>query len=71
MQKYDDLGRKLEAMKKTHEIEMHTMRKTARKAQLEFFKSKSENVMLVFKQEQMHMVEEYLLLKQKDSKKEK
>ena len=49
-------------------VAIRTLRKTSRKAQLEFFKLKTEHVMRVFKQEQMYMVEEYFLLKQKDSK---
>ena len=71
MQRFDDLGKKMESMKKAHEVEVRTLRKTARKAQLEFFNQKSENVMRVFKQEQMYMVEEYCALKQRDFKKEK
>ena len=43
------------------------MKKAARKAGIEFFKSKTEHVMAVFKQEQMHMVEEYVLLKARDN----
>ena len=58
-------------MEKAHEIALRTLRKTSRKAQLEFFKIKSEHVMRVFKQEQMFMVEEYYLLKKRDAKKEK
>lgn len=49
---------------------MRHMRKTARKAGLDFFKQKSELVMRVFKLEQMHMVEEYYILKQKDKDKQ-
>lgn len=58
-QRYDDLGKKMEQMKKSHEIELRTLKKTARKAGLDFFKQKSEHVMRVFKQEQMYMVDEY------------
>ena len=57
-------------MKKAHDIEMRTIKKTARKAQLEFFKQKSEHVMRIFTQEQMFMVEEYFYLKQRAAKKE-
>lgn len=71
MQKVDDLGKKIEVMKKSHEVELRTLRKTARKAGLDFFKQKSENVMHIFKQEQMFMVEEYYTLKVKDNKKSK
>lgn len=55
-------------MEKAHEIAMRTLRKQSRKAQLEFFKIKSEHVMRVFKQEQMYMVEEYFNLKKNESK---
>lgn len=61
----------MEQMKKAQEIELRNIKKTARKTCLEFFKLKSEKVMEVFKQEQMYMVDEYYLLKQKDAKKEK
>ena len=37
-QRYDDLGKKMEQMKKSHEIELRTLRKTSRKAGLDFFK---------------------------------
>ena len=56
-------------MKKSHEVELRTLRKNARKAGLDFFKQKSEQVMRIFKQEQMFMVEEYYILKVKDNKK--
>lgn len=49
----------MEQMKKSHEIELRTLKKTSRKAGLDFFKLKSEHVMRVFKQEQMYMVDEY------------
>ena len=67
-QNADEIERKMAAMEKAHEVAIRTLRKTSRKAQLEFFKIKTEHVMRVFKQEQMYMVEEYFLLKQKDSK---
>ena len=51
MQKYEDLGRQLEENKKKHEVEVRQLRKTHRKAMLEFFKAKSEHVLKVFKQE--------------------
>lgn len=67
----EEAEKKLAAMEKAHEVALRTLRKTSRKAQLEFFKIKSEHVMRVFKQEQMFMVEEYFLLKKRDAKKEK
>lgn len=59
----------MDVMKKAHEVEVRNLRKTNRKAFLEFFKQKCEHVMQVFKQEQMYMVEEYFILKTKDNKK--
>ena len=70
IQKFEDFQRKMDAMKKAHEIEVRNLRKTNRKAFLEFFKAKCEHVMQVFKQEQMYMVEEYFILKWKDNKKQ-
>ena len=32
MQRFDDLGKKIESMKKAHEVEVRTLKKTARKA---------------------------------------
>ena len=71
MIKNDDLGKKIELLKKAHEVELRNLRKVSRKACLEFFQAKSEHVMRVFRQEQMYMVDEYFMLKVKDSKKEK
>lgn len=71
MQRFDDLGKRVEQMKKAHEVELRNLKKTSRKACLEFFKNKSETVMKVFKQEQMHMVEEYYILKKEEAKKER
>ena len=60
----------VEELKKEHEIEIITLKKNARKAQIEFFKEKSEHAMRVFKQEQIYMVEEYVSLKKRDTYKE-
>ena len=64
----DEAEKKMQAMEKAHEIALRTLRKTNKKAMLEFFKLKSEHVMRVFKQEQMFMVEEYFNLKQKETR---
>ena len=58
-----DFGDQLKMLKKEHQIKMITLKKGARKAQIEFFKKNSEQVMRVFKQEQMYMVEEFYNLK--------
>ena len=55
------------AMEKAHEIAIRNLKKSARKSQLEFFKIKSEHVMRIFKQEQMHMVEHYYDLKKTEA----
>ena len=41
----------MELLKKAHDVEIRSLRKVSRKASLEFFKMKSEQVMKVFKQE--------------------
>ena len=65
----EDMSNEIILIKKQHQIEMITLRKNARKAQLDFFKEQSEMAMRVFKQEQIFMVEEYFMLKQRDTQK--
>ena len=65
----EDMSNEIIQIKKQHQIEMITLRKNARKAQLDFFKEQSEMAMRVFKQEQIFMVEEYFMLKQRDTQK--
>ena len=69
--KANDTVKKMEAMKKAHEVEIRNLRKQNRKLALEFFKQKSEHCVDIFKQEQMYMVEEYYTLKKKEYQKEK
>ena len=45
-----DFGDQLKMLKKEHQIKIITLQKNARKAQIEFFKKNSEQVMRVFKQ---------------------
>ena len=66
-QNADEAEKKMAAMEKAHEIAIRNLKKSARKSQLEFFKIKSEHVMRIFKQEQMHMVEHYYDLKKKEA----
>ena len=47
----EDMSNEIIQIKKQHQIEMITLRKNARKAQLDFFKDQSEMAMRVFKQE--------------------
>lgn len=65
-----DINGRIKDLKKEHDVEIITLKKNARIANIEFFKEKSEKVMRVFKQEQMHIVEEFYNLKQRDLKKE-
>ena len=62
-EKEGDIGDTIKMLKKEHQIKIITLKKGARKAQIEFFKKNSEQVMRVFKQEQMYMVEEFYNLK--------
>ena len=52
----ENMGKKVEVLEKKLDTEIRTMKKMSRKAQLDFFKEKSEFVMTIFKQEQMYMV---------------
>ena len=45
------MGRRVETLEKKLDTEIRTMKKMSRKAQLDFFKEKSEYVMRIFKQE--------------------
>ena len=65
------MGKKVEVLEKKLDTEIRTMKKTSRKAQLDFFKEKSEFVMTIFKQEQMYMVQEYYALKRRDDEKDR
>ena len=67
----ENMGKKVEVLEKKLDTEIRTMKKTSRKAQLDFFKEKSEFVMTIFKQEQMYMVQEYYALKRRDDEKDR
>ena len=45
----ESMGKKVEVLEKRLETEIRTMKKMSRKAQLDFFKEKSEHVMRIFK----------------------
>ena len=45
----ETMGKKVEHLEKKLEVEVRTMKKLSRKAQLDFFKEKSEHVMRIFK----------------------
>ena len=67
----ENMGKKVEVLEKKLDTEIRTMKKMSRKAQLDFFKEKSEFVMTIFKQEQMYMVQEYYALKRRDDEKDR
>ena len=60
--------KKMEAAKRAFEVEMRNMKRLCRKNALEFFLEKSDNVIQIFKEQQMHMAESYFNLKKQETK---
>ena len=69
--KLEELTKKLESMEKSRKIEFHQVRKQAQKASIDFFRVKAQQVMCLFKQEQMFTVGEFYRLRQSDNDKAK
>ena len=63
LSKANDVVKKMDAMKRAHEIEIRNIKKKNRKDALDFFKQKSYLCVEIFKQEQMYMVDQCLKMR--------
>ena len=60
----------LDNQKRAYEVELRNLKRLSRKNALEFFLDKSENVISMFKEQNMHIIEEYFKLKRIETKQE-
>ena len=55
-------------LKKAHEIELRNIKRLSRKSALEFFLDQAEHVIHIFKEQNLHVAQEYHKLKKQEGK---